>query len=828
MSLQLVTDAGTIKVPGATVQTKVVGTAGGIGTSGVIALLGEASDGVGFASELDLNETCRFGSDQFGDVVAKYGAGPLVDAYAQAVAAADDPDIQGAPSAFVLAKTNAGVAATATVPNVAAGTWGTLAARRPGADGSLLSRAVTAAVAEVLPTTGAFTLLPPIAATDINFRVNGGSAVPYTIGVGDLPPTSVTGINALAGVAASGGADRGIIGSVTGTLALAVVSGLQVTVTRSVAWSVTPTVGDTLYLSATSAIKGGGNENAGAYVITAATATVISATKLLDTTGTPNQVTAPVGVGATPIASTTADARAFAPVTITLEPGAVVDGVGKSLEIAELTSASGRLSYLTYALTASVVTWVSKSTVPVVLASAAEYQANLNVARQKDSISEDIAVGGRVILLLGYLGTTATAVVASGTMTITVTGGSGVSPAAIALASFTVADLVAYLNTLTGFSAAVGATAFGQQPATSLDAGAFGVASTWGAKVGRIKQDAYLVRQAIAASPTVALTGTLPTSGSPAVAAATFFTGGAKGATSDAAVVAGLLKLEDVDCNFVVPLFSNDAAVDVADGLTDAASTYTVASVHAATRSHVLSQSTLKNYKPRQAFLSIRDTFANDKAAAQAVASFRCSMTHQDGRVSTSTGVAQLRPWITAAKAAGFQAAAFRRSIFNKGVNIVGAVQASGDFNPKKTTQLEQALDAGLLTLRPRDGGGWAYVSDQTTYSKDDNFFFNSIQAVYAGDIIGRTLKTRMEQALVGQSVADVGRSQALSVLRRILDDLRDLKLIAPSDGAPLGYLNEDVKIRAPAAFVSVGVFEATSLYFVPIQLSISAVSQTS
>jgi hypothetical protein len=75
--------------------------------------------------------------------------------------------------------------------------------------------------------------------------------------------------------------------------------------------------------------------------------------------------------------------------------------------------------------------------------------------------------------------------------------------------------------------------------------------------------------------------------------------------------------------------------------------------------------------------------------------------------------------------------------------------------------------------------------------------------------------------------VADMGRSQILSILRLILDDLRALKVICPSDGAPLGYINEDVKVTPPTVRISVGVFEATGLYFVPVQLSISAVQQT-
>jgi hypothetical protein len=42
----------------------------------------------------------------------------------------------------------------------------------------------------------------------------------------------------------------------------------------------------------------------------------------------------------------------------------------------------------------------------------------------------------------------------------------------------------------------------------------------------------------------------------------------------------------------VVPLFSRDAAADIADGLTDSASSYTIANVQAYAKTHCLKMST--------------------------------------------------------------------------------------------------------------------------------------------------------------------------------------------------------------------------------------------
>lgn len=829
MSLQLITDAGTIKIPGAVVQVSVQATAAGLGTTGILSIVGEAEQGLDFSAETDLEENCSFGPDQEADVIAKYGSGPIVDAFAAALAPSSDQEIQGAPARIVCVKTNVSQYATGVLKNFAAGTWATSRALAPGARGNLYAETVTAAVSEVIPTTGAFALLVPIANTNVDFRVNGGAAVPYTLTAGDIPSVTVAGIDALAGVAATGGADRGAIGSAAGTLALAVVSGNQVTFTRSVAWSVVPTVGDVVFVSATSVVKGGANQNAGSYVVTAVTPTIISATKLLDQAGTPNQLTSPVNVGAQAIVSTTADLRAFAPAVISLEAGNPSDGLGKTLEASELTSASGRLSYVAYTTGGAAVSWISKTGAATDLASASEYQAKLNVARQLDSVNEDVVAGGDVLLQLGYLGTTGSAVIANGTMTVTVVGGAGASPAAISLAQFsTVADLAAYLATLTGFAAAVGSAAVGSRPSTDLDSGTFTIASTFGAKNGRIKGDASKMKAAIAASGNVRLSGTLPTAGLPAPTAAAFMAGGTRGGTSDAQYAAAMTALEGVDCNFVNPLFSCDAATDIADGLTDASSTYSIAAVNANSLSHALKMRQLKSYSPRQACLSFRGTFAQARAAGANIASELGIMNFEDVRnPSATTGsIVQFRPWVASVVAAAYQAAAFRKAIFNKGVNIVGALQAAGDFNPKTGSQVENAFDAGLMVIRKAKGGGWQFASDQTCYTKDPNALLNSFQAVYGIHIIGRTLQQDLENAIVGQSVADVGREQVLQVLRESADSLFKLKLLARSDDAPRGYKNEDAKVNPPSVSVSIEVKEATALYFVRINLSVSLVSQ--
>jgi hypothetical protein len=103
-----------------------------------------------------------------------------------------------------------------------------------------------------------------------------------------------------------GGVDRGLLGSVSGNLSLAV-SGLQIVVTRSPGgWSGTvPTFGDSLVIRSTSVLAGPSLANVGSYYVTAATGTTITATKLTDFDGgggfgliLPVAVSPPTAVGA--------------------------------------------------------------------------------------------------------------------------------------------------------------------------------------------------------------------------------------------------------------------------------------------------------------------------------------------------------------------------------------------------------------------------------------------------------------------------------------------------------------------------------------------------
>ncbi len=840
MAISLQTDAGLVIIPDGYSQVKVISSPAGLAANGIVAIIGEADAGPDFSDENpdgtgnESLEDNAFGPDQIGDVIAKYRSGQLVDAFRELAGAANDPQLPGAFQRCIIVKTNVGGKAEGVLEGLLAD-YGDLADRSTGALGNLINFQVSADTSEVVPTTGEFTMLTSQLATDIEFRINGGAAVAYSMGANEKPNTFVTNVAALSGVIATGGTNRAIIAAVAGTLALAVVSGVNVTITHSGTWATNPSVGDSLWISAASCISGGADQNSGSYVVTAVTSSVISATKLLDNTGTQGVCTSPVNVAAASIASTTADCQAFAPVTISLEAGDPIDGIGKSLEIAEVTS-SGKFSDLAYDLNDEAVSWVSTSDSPANVYSSVEYRPNLAVSRQLDGLSDNIIAGGGVVMTLGYAGTTAACEVTfnettgkAALLTIDVTGGSG-SDQSITLANYpTIADLVAFLNSKTGFTAAVGtAPAAGSQASTSLDATTFDAGSKHGAKNARLKQDAHKFAARVAGSFVQLNDPEMrAAAGVPWTTSSTFMEGGSRGATTDALVTSALAALENCVCNFVVPLFANDAEDDIADGTTDDASSYTVAGVHAATRTHVLAVSTLKRKKNRQGFLGFRGSFTDGKAQASGLASPRLACCLQDARTPDSTGtVVQQRPWMLAVKAAGMQAAGFYRSIMRKGINVTGVIQAAGDFNPSNDSQLEDALLSGCLIAKRDPTGVIYWVSDQTTYAKDDNFVWNSIQAVYASDVLSLSAAQRMANAAIGQSVADFGKVEANMVMESFFAQMLSLKILAPSDDAPKGYKNLVIRVRGPVIEVAAEVKLATAISFVNIVFSISQVTQ--
>ena len=306
-------------------------------------------------------------------------------------------------------------------------------------------------------------------------------------------------------------------------------------------------------------------------------------------------------------------------------------------------------------------------------------------------------------------------------------------------------------------------------------------------------------------------------------ASAIFLQGGARGATKAADIADATIAIESIDVNFVVPLFSRDASIDITEGLTDSASTYSISAVNILVRNHVLRMSTARIRKHRTAFVSFWGTFNEAQQESSRMANARVSLSIQrSSQVNPVGEIVSHLPWHTASVAAGMQAAGFYRAIVNRFANIISFEDPQG-FDSGSPGDIELALDSGLLFLEQAVAGN-RWVSDQTTYVVDQNFVFTSIQAVYAVDLVSLNLSRSFQNAFTGQSLADVDASTALSFLASLMDAFKRQRLIASSDDAPLGFRNAKVEINGPVLAINVEIKPSTAIYFIPIAIEVSQI----
>jgi len=512
-----------------------------------------------------------------------------------------------------------------------------------------------------------------------------------------------------------------------------------------------------------------------------------------------------------PAGITASEGAALNTVELTMAASAFpyASGSGESFELID--STPGDLAAL--GLTAGLYT------------SSEEPAVEVQVINTTAGVNETFAIAPAIAMTVGYNGTTATLTNNGTTLTTTVTGGTG-SNLSITLSQYTtIGQLATFINTQPGYSATAAASATSLPPSALDQVTAIGINSTTGAQPGRIKDSVYAFEQAMNTSTVLGFTATA-TSGLPVPGTMTFLSGGTLGPTLAVDIVNAIAQMGGIQVNIIVPLFSQDASKDITAGNTDPGSTYTIDAINELLKSHCIEYSTPTLKHNRMAILSYNDTYANCKAQAQSLASYRTALTFQQATQVNSLGVNTLfLPWYAATVAAGMQAGGFYKSICNHLANIVSFQDPVG-YSSGDPTDVADAIIAGMLSLS-QNTSGILWVSDQTTYGFDSNFVYNSIQAVYLSDILALDLAQFFQTSVVGRSVADVTAGSALSALQQRFDYYRKLKMTSTSNDAPLGYKNASITINAPTMTVNVEAKLTTSIYFVAINLALSAVQQS-
>lgn len=505
-------------------------------------------------------------------------------------------------------------------------------------------------------------------------------------------------------------------------------------------------------------------------------------------------------------------------ITIALDSLATANqlGYGRSLEVAGTNPSSFNLTAGLYG-------------------AAVEPSATITLDQKRDLFTEEETLGGNIVLELGRDGTGGAT---SAAVNITATAVELKENAAVvhtfAKDSFrTLSELVAEINlaTYAGWTASLSDVLYGQLSLSVLDEVAdAGALSAAGEQPARIKKDSYDVEQFFLNS-SLATIDAQSEVGLPDAESEISLTGGTRGATTTADILAGLEKFEKFHVNFVLPLFSRDATDDITDGLTDSGSTYTIEGIHQAVKTHISLMKTTKKRSERQSILSFRGSYVDAKERAAALADGRLQLAIQDIRQVDSQGsVRWFQPWALSAILTGARGGApIGTPLTFKFMNASGIRHTAQplttadediviDFDPD--LQADDAIIAGLTFLEAPQTGGFRVVVDNTTYGVDNNFVFNRANVIYAADIVAYNLRNAMEARFVGQkntvAIADI-TAFASTTLNQFLTQ----GITVSTSDAPQGFKNLVARLEGNTIFLEVTIKIVEGIDFVLTDINI-------
>lgn len=178
MSQRLVTSFVNTNIPGAYPNVNVKSNPVGLGSSGIVVIIGEADGGPSY-SQVTLKDN-SFTPDQLSKVEQAYLSGPIVDAMRALSAPSSDADIVGSANRIFIVKTNTSAKASAIVDT----DYGTLKDLNYGKNGNKYKYQITTTAAEVAPTVSGATIATFGAALNglvFQVRLNGGTFASVTL-----------------------------------------------------------------------------------------------------------------------------------------------------------------------------------------------------------------------------------------------------------------------------------------------------------------------------------------------------------------------------------------------------------------------------------------------------------------------------------------------------------------------------------------------------------------------------------------------------------------------------------------------------------------------
>lgn len=459
-----------------------------------------------------------------------------------------------------------------------------------------------------------------------------------------------------------------------------------------------------------------------------------------------------------------------------------------------------------------------------------EDMAILTVNNTRDLITETATVGGNVVLEVGRSAGTSPQVIIDATHIKLMNNSS--AEYTLNKADFdTVQQVADFITASTGgnWKAIVESVLLGQLAPSVLDQVTVGAhASVLDAThlPAQIKKDAQEVRDFFAVSSNVSLiAGANAVCGLPDALVATYLAGGAAGATSTSAIVNALTAFQKVRVNSVLPLFSRDSGADISDQQTDPASSYTIAGIHQAVKTHCSIMRTTKARSERQGYLSIKDTYANSKIASQTLADASSQLLIQDIKQNDSDGnIKWFQPWAQACLLAGARGGSpIGLPMTNKYLNCSGIRQTAQplstpdasivqDFDPD--TQYEDAIRNGITFMEHPQSGGFRVVVDNTTYGRDGNWVYNRAHVLYAADVLEFDFRTQLQNIYVGVKNT-VSAAEIAQTCESILGTYLAQGLTVSTADAKQGFKQLQVQLNGNTVNINVTVKLVEGIDFV-------------
>jgi len=502
-------------------------------------------------------------------------------------------------------------------------------------------------------------------------------------------------------------------------------------------------------------------------------------------------------------------------ISMAADPLANQNGFGRSMEL-------------------SGTSLASMSIAAGLVSSSVEAAMTVTIKQTRDLLQEQDTLGGNIVLKAGYDGVSSSASVEVSATQVILTAGAAIATFEKSAYS-TLLQLVNAMNLTAGWKIALGSTLYNSLPCSVLDEVTVSAKSSDAAliKPARIKKDSQEVADMMANSSIVDITSQSSV-GLMDAALEVALSSGALGATSTAAMTAALSAFEQIRVNSVVPLFSRDSSADILDSLTDATSSYTIAGIHQAVKTHCQLMSTTKNRSERQGYISLKASFASSLDTAALLADARMQLSIQDTKNNDSQGALKwFQPWSSSCLLAGARAGSpVGTPLTFKYMNCSGirhTAQAMStpeediviDFNPN--AQYEQAISGGLTFMENPQSGGIRIVVDNTTYQKDSNWVYNRGNVLYAADVLAFDFRNQLENIFVGQK-NNIQASEVKSVAASILATFLAQGITVSTPEAKNGYKKLDVTISGNVINITAIVVLVEGIDFILSDITITRV----